>query len=76
MTTKNLIERVLILAILFVAILQLGGTTVLADLACGVAGQGTEVHSAEFAERCCRVMGFPHSNAEACRLLMVASSRH
>lgn len=75
MFAKHLIERVLILAILIVTILQLGGAVVRADLADGAVCREFEARTEGLAEKCCRAIGFPHSNAEACRWMLMASSR-
>jgi len=75
MTVQHLIERILIMAILIVTILQLGGAAVRADLADGAVCREFEARKEGLTEKCCRAIGFPHSNAEACQLLMAASRR-
>lgn len=72
MDAKHLLERVLILAVLFIAILQLGGSVVRADMNGGPAGSGIEAGVEGLSEKCCRMVGFPHNDLEAAELLMQA----
>lgn len=70
MDAKHLLERALILALLFIIVLQLGGAAVRADLSGPAARESGTAQTEEVAERCCRMVGFPHNDIEACQMLM------
>ncbi len=70
MDAKHLFQRVLILAVLFIAILQLGGAVVRADMDRMVTMQADEAPGKRLAEKYSQLIGFPHNDMEACRMLM------
>ena len=70
MSIKLAIERMAILAILLLMVLQLGGAAVQADLGCTTMVQKTGSTGSVFAERCCRMVGFPHNDLEVAELMM------
>jgi hypothetical protein len=70
MDAKHLLERVLILAVLFITILQLGGAVVRADMDRTVTMQTDEAPGERLAGKYSRLVGCPRSDLEACRMLM------
>lgn len=66
MDAKQVVERVLILAVLFFTILHLGGAVGWADLIGGASLKKVETVRNGMAQRYCRAIGFPHSTDEAC----------
>jgi len=70
MDAKHLLERALILVVLFIAILQLGGSVVRADMDRTVAMKTGEVSGEPLAGKYSQFVGCPRSDLEACRMLM------
>lgn len=70
MDAKHLLEQLLILAVLFIAILQLGGAVVRADMDGTVTMKNHEVTGGRLAGECVRHVGCPRSDLEAYRMLM------
>jgi hypothetical protein len=70
MSIKLVIERMAILAILLLIVLQLGGAAVQAELDGGMVVQKAGSTGSGFAERCSRMVGFPHNDPEAAELMM------
>ncbi len=70
MSIKLVIERVAVLAILLLMVLQLGGATVQADLDHNTVMQKAGLAGSWFTDQCCRIVGFPHNDLEAAELMM------
>jgi len=70
MDARQVMERMLILAMLFFTILQLGGAVVQADMDRAVTMKTDEVPGERLAGKYSQLVGFPHSDLEACRMLM------
>ncbi len=70
MSIKLVIERMAILVILLLIVLQLGGAAVQADLSRSTMVQKAGSAGSGLTERCCRMVGFPHNDLEAADLMM------
>jgi hypothetical protein len=70
MDAKHLLERVLILAVLFIAILQLGGAVVRADMDRLVTMKTEKAPGERLAGKYSQLVGCPRSDPEAFRMLM------